>query len=93
MGTAGVIIGISLDGGATNAYTRNMNTATTVTTGSAFTTYTGLSLSFTAATTTLNAISTRLRLRQRTRTRRYNRLSQRLSKSSPKFSRIFSSPA
>ena len=31
MGTAGVIIGISLDGGATNAYTVNMNTATTVT--------------------------------------------------------------
>lgn len=49
MGTAGVVLGISLDGGATNAYTVNMNTATTVTTGSAFTTYTGLSLSFTVA--------------------------------------------
>lgn len=50
-GTASPVVGISLDGGASNAYTVNMGTATTVTTGSAFTTYTGLTLSFTSATT------------------------------------------
>lgn len=43
-GTAGIVIGISLDGGQTDAYTVNMNTATTVTTGSAFTKYTGVTL-------------------------------------------------
>ena len=52
-GTQGVVVGISLDAGATNAYVVNMGTATTVTTASPFTTYTGLSLSFTVATTVL----------------------------------------
>jgi hypothetical protein len=53
IGTTGIQVGISIDGGATNAYVVNMGTATTVTTGSAFTTYTGLSLSFTSATMNL----------------------------------------
>lgn len=49
IGTGPVQIGISLDGGATTAYVVNMGTATTVTTGSQFTTYTGLTLNFTSA--------------------------------------------
>ena len=54
LGTGPVQISISIDGGATFAYVVNMGAATTVTTGSAFTTYTGLTLSFTAAACTLN---------------------------------------
>jgi hypothetical protein len=50
LGTGPGVLNISLDGGATVAYSVNMGTATTVTTGSAFTTYTGLTLTFTAAT-------------------------------------------
>lgn len=53
VGTGPVQIGLSLDAGATTAYTVNLGVATTVTTGSAFTTYTGLTLNFTAATMVL----------------------------------------
>jgi hypothetical protein len=49
-GTAGIIVNVSIDGGATIAYSVNMGTATTITTGSAFTTYTGLTISFGAGT-------------------------------------------
>lgn len=47
-GTTGGQIQISIDGGATFPYVINLGTATTVTTGSAFTTYTGLTLTLTS---------------------------------------------
>ena len=50
IGVTGMQVGISLDGGATNAYIVNLLTAATITTGSAFTTYTGLTLNFGAGT-------------------------------------------
>lgn len=53
VGTGPGQIAISLDGGATTAYLVNLGTATTVTTGSDFTTYTGLTLNFTSATAVL----------------------------------------
>jgi hypothetical protein len=56
VGTAGPVVGLSLDGGKTFAYTVNLGTATTITTGSAFTTYTGLTISFAAGTLVTNDI-------------------------------------
>ena len=50
IGVSGMQVGISLDGGLTNAYVVNLLTAATITTGSAFTTYTGLTLNFGAGT-------------------------------------------
>lgn len=49
-GTAGIIVNISIDGGATVAFSVNLGTANTITTGSAFTTYTGLTVNFAAGT-------------------------------------------
>jgi Protein of unknown function (DUF2586) len=54
VGTTGGQIAISIDGGATFAYTINLGTATTVTTGSAFTTYTGLTLTLGVGAMTAN---------------------------------------
>jgi hypothetical protein len=54
IGTGPVQVSVSIDGGATFPYITNMGTATTITTGSALTTYTGLTLSFTAASMVLN---------------------------------------
>jgi hypothetical protein len=54
VGTTGGQIGISIDGGATYPYQVNLGTATTVTTGSAFTTYTGLTLTLGAGAMTAN---------------------------------------
>ena len=54
VGTGPGQIQISIDGGATYPYTVNMGAATTVTTGSAFTAYTGMTLNFTAASFVLN---------------------------------------
>jgi hypothetical protein len=53
IGTGPVQLGISIDGGATYPWIVNMGTATNVTTGSAFTLYTGLTLSFTSAAQSL----------------------------------------
>lgn len=50
IGVNGCQIWISLDGGATFAYKVNLQTASTITTGSDFTTYTGLTISFGAGT-------------------------------------------
>lgn len=54
LGTGPVQVSVSIDGGATFPYIVNMGTATTITTGSAFTAYTGMTLSFTAAAFVLN---------------------------------------
>jgi hypothetical protein len=53
IGTVGCQVGISTDGGATTAYTVNLGTSNTITTGSAFTSYTGLTINFGAGTLVL----------------------------------------
>lgn len=50
IGTTGGVVNISVDGGLTYAFTVNLGTANTITTGSAFTTYTGLTINFGAGT-------------------------------------------